>query len=395
MTEHNARNRPEPDFGCEYSRNLPMILKQLNISLAFTSYQAARLMLVRSDGDQLDINFKTFPRPMGLSTANGDLTLGVFTQVIRFRREDGLLAKIKQPLVRIEDDVTAPRVSQQNQETDAEEQEWDSGRHQPLDARADACFITRSSHHTGMINVHDIAWGNDGLWVVNSAFSCLATLQPDYSFVPRWQPHFITDLVSEDRCHLNGMCLKDGKPAFVTTFSTANEKGHWRTRNKSAGTLMDVARNEILLGNLTMPHSPRWYRGKVYYCNSGLGQLCCYDPATGIDQVLAEVPGFTRGMDFYGPILVLGLSRVRQSEVSGPLPLAQKYSQTESGLWFFNLDDQSEIGHIRFTGNVEQIYDVAVITGCSFPELIEPDHPRMRNHFCHPSLQPLNSERLP
>jgi hypothetical protein len=39
----------------------------LNISLAFTSYQAGRLMLVRSDGKKLDVNFKSFSRPMGLA----------------------------------------------------------------------------------------------------------------------------------------------------------------------------------------------------------------------------------------------------------------------------------------------------------------------------------------
>ena len=108
--------------------------------------------------------------------------------------------------------------------------------------------------------------------------------------------------------------------------------------------------------------------------------------------MLAEVPGFTRGMDFHGPILVMGLSRVRQTDVSRPAPLAQKYDETLSGLWFFNLDDLSEIGQIRFTGNVEQIYDVAVLTGCCFPEIIEPSHPRMRNHFCHPPMQPLRPE---
>jgi len=38
----------ELDFDCEYSDNLPKLLHTLNISLAFTSYQAGRLMLIRS-----------------------------------------------------------------------------------------------------------------------------------------------------------------------------------------------------------------------------------------------------------------------------------------------------------------------------------------------------------
>ena len=98
------------DYSAEYSDNLPALLKQLNIALVFTSYQAGRLMLVRSDGHQLDINYKSFPRPMGLAVTKNSLTLGVFTQVLKFQREDALLEKIKQPLLPIEQDITAPRL---------------------------------------------------------------------------------------------------------------------------------------------------------------------------------------------------------------------------------------------------------------------------------------------
>ena len=390
------------DFGCTYSANLPAVLKQLNIALAFTSYQAGRLMLVRSDGDALDVNFKSFPRPMGLSATDRGLTLGVFTQVHHFAREDGLLDKIKQPLQRIEEDVTAPRIKPKETGdaaveavvvSDAEETEqqrqiraYEDSLYAPVDARVDACFIARSTHHTGMINIHDIDWGDEGLWAVNSSFSCLCTLEPDYSFVPRWKPHFISELVPEDRCHLNGMALKDGKPAYVTTFSKFNQTGMWRKHAEFDGTLMDVATNEILLDGLAMPHSPRWHDGSVYFCNSGHGLVCRFDPRTGKVETLVEVPGFTRGMAFVGPILIVGLSKVRQSDVSRPAPLAQRYDDTFSGLWLFDLEHNREIGHIRFTGNVDQIYDVAVLPGCSFPEVIEPSHPRMRNHFCHPPL---------
>lgn len=420
MSEHAGRPDQQQDmaqlyqvmdYSAEYSANLPALLKQLNIALAFTSYQAGRLMLVRSDGEQLDVNYKSFPRPMGLTVTANSLTLGIFTQVVKFQREDGLLAQMKQPLTPIEQDITAPRLQPKTAEAvktaqpglaedealTAEQQEnirqqqerWQQHQQQlmsPVDERVDSCFITRSAHYTGMINIHDIDWGTEGLWAVNSSFSCLCTLSPDASFIPRWKPHFITELVPEDRCHLNGMTLKDGKPAYVTTFSTFNEAGMWRKGHKFDGTLMDVEQNEILLRGLAMPHSPRYYRGKVYYCNSGEGQLCCFDPKTGQNEVLAEVPGFTRGMDFYGPVLVMGLSKVRQSDVTSPAPLAKKYQDTCSGIWLFHLDKGQMIATLKFTGNVDQIYDVAVLPNCSFPELIEPSHPRMRNHFCFPPL---------
>jgi hypothetical protein len=328
----------ELDFSCHYSGNLPRILKELNISLAFTSYQAGRLMLVRSDGDSLDVNYNAFPRPMGLTATEDGLTLGIFTQVLHFQREDGLLNQLKAPLERIENDITAPRIKpkeeekeaaekeissdealprekqqddQQKEENDREFEALEQTQHRPADERTDACFIARSSHYSGMINVHDIDWGDEGLWAVNSSFSCLCTLESDYSFVPRWKPYFISELAPEDRCHLNGMTLRDGKPAYVTTFSMDDKTASWRKKEDFNGTLMDVQENKVLIDGLKMPHSPRWYQDRVYFCNSGLGQLCSYHPETGKHEVVVELPGFTRGMDFFWLITVF---RVVQGE---------------------------------------------------------------------------------
>ncbi|WP_163938548.1 TIGR03032 family protein [Paraferrimonas sp. SM1919] len=403
----------EFDFSCEYSENLPAIFKSLNISLAFTSYQAQRLMLVRSDGAELDINFKHYQRPMGLTVSDEGLTLGIFTQIVNFQRQDQLLPQLKQPLASIESDITAPtlhnpqpnkaskkkqprrpkKLTKQQKQSLKQKQAYTQKLYNAVDDRVDACFITRSAHYSGMINIHDIDWGDDGLWVVNSSFSCLCTVEPDYSFIPRWKPHFISDLAPEDRCHLNGMTLKDGKPAYVTTFSTANRAGDWRNSDRNTGTLMCVQSNQILVDGLHMPHSPRYYQGYVYYCNSGLGQICRYHPETKQSEVIAEVPGFTRGVDFYGTLMIVGLSKVRQSDVTAPAPLGKKYDETFSGLWIFNLDETDEsnkikqVGCISFSGNVDQIYDVAVLPNCSFPELIEASHPRMRNHFTFPNLE--------
>lgn len=395
------------DFSCEYSDNLPQILKQLNISLAFTSYQAGRLMLVRTDGVDIDINYKAFARPMGLSVSETGLTLGTFTQVINFQRADNLVDTLKKPLTPIEDDITAPRLhlkeGDKAQKTEAplpdtlteeerlEREEmiaamrrYEEQQHQPVDARVDACFIPRSVHYSGMINIHDIAWGNEGLWAVNSSFSCLCTLSPDYSFVPQWKPYFISELVPEDRCHLNGMTLKDGEPAYVSTFSRYNSAGQWRQGEKFNGTLMDVENNAIILEGLAMPHSPRWHQDWLYYCNSGCGEFSRINPSTGQNETLVELQGFTRGVDFYGDIAFVGTSKVRAGNVLNAPPLAQKYSDTFSGIWLIDTANNRKIGYIKFTGNVEQIYDVAIISGSTFPEILEPNNPRVRNHFLIP-----------
>ena len=103
----------------------------------------------------------------------------------------------------------------------------------------DACFLPRSSHVTGNVLIHEMAYGAGGeLWFVNTRFSCLATLDPESSFVPRWRPPFVTELEPSDRCHLNGLAMVDGKPKYVTALGETNAMAGWRP-NKARGGIAD------------------------------------------------------------------------------------------------------------------------------------------------------------
>jgi hypothetical protein len=107
----------------------------------------------------------------------------------------------------------------------------------------DACFLPRSSDVTGDIGIHEMAWAGaeaDELWVVNTRFSCLCTLDPAYSFVPQWQPPFITALAAEDRCHLNGLAIVDGCPRYVTALGRTDVRNGWRAGKARGGVLMSV-----------------------------------------------------------------------------------------------------------------------------------------------------------
>src|SRR5947207_1569830 len=66
--------------------------------------------------------------------------------------------------------------------------------------RHDACYLPRAAHVTGDIRIHELAWAGAELWLVNTRFSCLCTLDREHSFVPRWRPPFISELTPEDRC---------------------------------------------------------------------------------------------------------------------------------------------------------------------------------------------------
>jgi uncharacterized protein (TIGR03032 family) len=244
-----------------HTPNFPELLRRLGASLLVTTYQAGKLALVRNEGDHLNVHHRAFKAPMGLALADGGAKLAVGTtlQIWQFR------------------DVP------------------DVARRLPPAGTHDGCYLPRCSHVTGNVLIHEMAYGAGGaLWFVNTRFSCLATLDPEASFVPRWRPPFITELEPSDRCHLNGLALVDGKPKYVTALGAANTMGGWRPNKARGGVLLDVGSGETLCRGLSMPHSPRWYGGRLWVCESGSGTLGTVDPATGRYEAVAAAPGFTR-----------------------------------------------------------------------------------------------------
>ena len=172
--------------------------------------------------------------------------------------------------------------------------------------RHDACFLARSSHMTGDIHVHEMAWAGEELWFVNTLFSCLCTLDEGHSFVPRWRPPFITALAAEDRCHLNGLALADGRPKYVTALAETDTPQGWRPNKATSGCLIDVPSGRTVARGFAMPHSPRVHQGRVWLLDSGTGRLVTVDPATGEVQAVAEQPGYTRGLALHGSYAFVG-----------------------------------------------------------------------------------------
>ncbi|GLQ30246.1 TIGR03032 family protein [Litoribrevibacter albus] len=378
MTQQTSED--QFDLRSVYSDNLPQILKVLNISLVITSYQAGQLILIRSDGDTVTTCSKEFPRPMGVYADQHHLTLGTATQVIDFQRCDGLLDQVRSGYLDNEQELTKKILEKDEKAMEAFLNERRKTINQVK--KANALYLHRAAITTGMINIHDIAWGDEGLWVVNSTFSCLATLAPDSSFIARWKPPFISELVPEDRCHLNGMAMRDGKPRYVTTFNKENRRDSWAEEQQfDDGTLIDVQTSKILVDGMIMPHSPRYHEGKIYVCESGRGLVWRVDPESGAKTQMIQLPGFLRGMTFLDDIMLVGLSRVRDSDSNKDMPLRQEGIETVSGVWLINLNDDSVIAYIKFEDDVDQIYDIGIIPNGSFPELLDVNNPLIRHLY--------------
>jgi uncharacterized protein (TIGR03032 family) len=242
--------------------------------------------------------------------------------------------------------------------------------------RHDACFLTRSSRFTGEVQGHELAWAGDDLWMVNTAFSCLCTLHPGHSFEPRWRPPFVSTLAPEDRCHLNGLAMADGRPKYVTVMAETDTPQGWRPVKSTGGCLLDVPSGETVGRGFAMPHSPRVHQGRVWVLNSGVGRLCLVDPDTGRWEDVAELPGYTRGMAMLGPYAFIGLSKIRETSTFGGVPIADRRDELKCGVGAIDLRTGRLAAHLEFLTGVDEIFDVVALPGSLDPLLSGP-HPEI------------------
>ena len=327
-------------FALTSSRHFPEWLAATGVSLAFTTYQAGKLFLlgVRPDG-RLSVFERTFARSMGLGVSADGLSLVLATQ-FQIHRFDNILP---------------------------------AGQFSP--DGFDAIYAPHAGWVTGDVDAHDVGFASDGRPLfVNTKFSCLAAVSDSHSFRPIWTPPFVSRLAPEDRCHLNGLALEEGRPRFVTAVSRSDASDGWRDRRADGGVVIDVERNEIVAEGLSMPHSPRLYDGRLWLLNSGAGEFGFIDPQSGRFEALAFCPGYARGLAFVGRHAVIGLSMPRENRTFSGLPLdaalQARSTDPRSGLAIIDLDNGDMTGWVRIEGIVRELYDVAVLPGVRRPSLI-------------------------
>jgi uncharacterized protein (TIGR03032 family) len=225
---------------------------------------------------------------------------------------------------------------------------------------------------TGDVDAHDVARGADGLPVfVNTLFSCLAKPSELHSFTPVWKPGFISKLAAEDRCHLNGMAMDAGQPAYVTAVSRSDAHEAWRDHRRDGGIVIDVRTNDIVLSGLSMPHSPRLHGGKLWLLDSGNGQFGYVDLVHGKFEPVAFCAGYARGMAFIGDYAVIGLSRARENKTFSGLALddrlREKNIEARCQLVVIDLKSGDVVHSLRIEGVVQELYDVVVLPGVRRP----------------------------
>lgn len=330
----------EEKFALTASRNFPEWLAASGGSLAFTTYQAGKLFLIGlQPNGRLSIFERTFARSMGLGVSEDGRSLALAThyQIHRF------------------DDVLPPGdVSRDGY---------------------DAVYAPHAAWVTGDLDTHDVAFGEDGRPVfVNTLFACIAKVSDSHSFRPLWKPPFISRLAAEDRCHLNGMAMAEGRPVYATAVSRSDVADGWRDRRRSSGVVIDVASGEIVAEGLSMPHSPRLHAGRLWLLNSGTGEFGWVDPARGRFEPLAFCPGYARGLAFAAGHALIGLSLARENRTFSGLELdealTRRHAEPRCGLAIVDLASGDMTAWLRIEGVVRELYDVAVLPGVRRPSAI-------------------------
>ena len=336
---------PLAPFSCQYTPQIPELLLKLNCSIAISTYQAGKLIFISPKDENTLVQLpRHFEKLMGIAedVKKDKLALACKDEVIVFSNSKELAC------------------------------------HYPKSPyKYDALYMPRVTYYTGPLDIHDLSFGRNGeLFAVNTLFSCIIKINDDYNFSPYWTPSFIDKLVSEDRCHLNGMAMKNGIPKYATAFNQGNTPQSWREDITKSGVIFDLDTHETIADNLPMPHSPRLFGDDLFVLLSATGELVKIDINTGKYEVIVKLDGFVRGMSLYKDYLFIGLSKLRKnSSTFGKLDFAKKANQ--SGIMVIHLPTGSIAGNILYLSSLDEIYDVHIIPDKIRPNIlntIKPDH---------------------
>jgi uncharacterized protein (TIGR03032 family) len=323
---------PAPSNGVEIgaSRLFVSWLAEQNASIAFTTYQGGKLFFIGlNERGELAIFNRNLARVMGMAVHEQSLWIATLWQLWRF--ENVLKTGEKH-------------------------------------GAYDRYFVPQLAYTTGDIDVHDVGVSANGEPLfISTLFSCIAKPDAKYSFNPLWKPPFVSRYAAEDRCHLNGLAMRDGQAAYVSCVGRSDANEGWREHRRAGGLILDVASSEIVCSGLSMPHSPRWHKGKLYALNAGTGEFGHVDMDAGKFIPIAFCPGFLRGLSFVGDYAVVGLSKQRTNRTFSDLVLDEKLAdrgvQARCAVQVIDLKRGDVVHELRLEGAIEELFDTAIIPG--------------------------------
>ena len=307
-------------------RRIRRLGRRSNGTIILTTYQAGKVVLAGWDEHKVSVLMRTFPAPMGLAVAGQQIWLATQNEVVVLANASALAAGFT--------------VGDQR-------------------SLYDALFLPRLRFCTGLLDAHDLALGADGPWIVATRFNSLVRLSDRFNFVPAWRAPFVSIDCGEDRCHLNGLAMIDGKPGVCDGARHDQCAGRLASQKVSGGVLVSVADNTVRMEGLCMPHSPRWHDGSLWLLDSGRGELWKIDPATWKHDVVCVLPAYLRGLHFVGHYALIGMSLIREQHLFSGLPVQERFKELKCGVAVVDLRTGKSFGALEFTAGCREVFDVS------------------------------------
>lgn len=244
------------------------------------------------------------------------------------------------------------------------------------DAGHDAVLLPHAGVVVGGSGVVDIGLLADGSVVMASPrFSCLSTPIDGLSFRPLWMPRWVSALRAEERSPVSGVGVRDGVAAAVTLLACGDGETPWREVRATGGAVVDVLTDEVVANGLAMPSSPRWHEGRLWFTQSGTGELCTIDDDDSVVAVVG-LPTFLRGLAFVGPYAVVGGSGSRWDSLVEGLPvgdrLAAHGARPAQGLWVVDTRTGEVVHRLAVEGTGKEVHSVAAYPARR-PQLFSPN----------------------
>lgn len=314
-------------------------------TLAISTYQAGRLFLIGWNGRQVTVLGRSFGKPMGLDydTAAQRLTLATQHHLWVFDNAPAL-AGVQQ---------------------------------------RDALFLPRCTFPANGLFLHDVGFAGEHLCVINTRWSTLMWLREGGEPVRSWRPPWVTADAPEDRCHLNGLAIRDGQARYVSALGETDTREGWREGRRAGGIVADVEGGHVIARGLSMPHSPRWRDGALWVLNSGEGALARI--GEGELTPVCHLQGFARGLGFDRHYALIGLSGIRESNHFGGLPVHARWPNLLCGVAVVDMRSGQQVGFLRFDSGCYEVYDVHFLPGMRSPNVM----PLQQAAPAYPALGPM------
>ena len=336
-TENTVLNQGEsrgvPAISCRCSTGFLELLQRLEISLLVTSARGGRMLTLGVQNQRLSVTTLEQSQPTGIAANEHRIAVAVEGQVQIY---------------------ASPAISAASHQRRAVQLQGNGS----MSYRAQ-----RSIHIEGSVSP-SLGWGKEGLWMVNTGLSCLSLLTESGDSIVGWKPPFISSIADEDRCHLNGVAIFDGRPRYVTALGSTDEPYGWQAEPFQSGVLIDVPTGAVIADSLIVPRSPRLHDGKLYLLQSWIGELSMVDGRTGAVESIETFPGYAGGMDCWDGYAFVGLSRSANLDLPGDRGISVR-NDLACGIAVVNLRTGKIEEALNFLSGIDEVTDIAVLPTCS------------------------------